>query len=52
MTIVMMGKKNGKDGLQFAFDDPRDAFDFYLDAIRSYREDNLKIVMLEEGEDR
>ena len=49
MTVVMMGKRNGKECLQFSFDDPRDAFDFYLDAISNYREDDLSIVMIEEG---
>jgi len=51
MTVVMIGKKNGKEALEFSFDYDQDAFEFYMSAKEHYREDDLAIVMLEEGEE-
>lgn len=51
MTLVLMGKKNGKDCLMFEFEHAMDAFVFYSQAKDTYREDDLHIVMLEEEGD-
>ena len=52
MTVVMIGKKGKKGtGMEFSFDSAMDAFTFYAQAKDSYREDDLVIAMVEEGED-
>lgn len=50
MTVVMLGRQN-KDGcMEFSFDSAMDAFTFYAQAKDSYREDDIYIAMVEEGD--
>lgn len=50
MTIVMIGRK-GKGCMEFEFASAMDAFTFYAQAKDSYREDDLSIAMVEEGDE-
>ena len=52
-TIVRIGSKKNPFPLEFKFDDDEgmDAYNFYSEAIDHYREDDLIIVMTEEGEE-
>lgn len=51
MTVIRMGKQNSDNPMEFAFDNPMDAFTLYAIVKDSYREDDLVIEMTEEGED-
>lgn len=51
MTVVMIGKKGKKGtGMEFEFESAMDAFTFYAMTKDSYREDDLVIAMVEEGD--
>ena len=49
MTIVTIGRKEETMHLEFEFAAPMDAFVFFSMAKDSYREDDMKITMVEEG---
>lgn len=50
-TIIRIGSQKNPFPLEFKFESGMAAYTFYSDAIDHYREDDLIIVMTEEGED-
>lgn len=52
MTLIMMGRKGAKGGMEFAFENAMDAFVFYSQAKDTYREDDLVIAMVEEEKEK
>lgn len=50
MCIVRIGRVTSKEPMQFSFDSTMEAFNFYVEAKESYREDDLVIDIIEEGE--
>ena len=50
MTVVMIGRKKWGRCMEFSFDSAMDAFTFYAMTKDSYREDDLVIAMVEEGD--
>jgi len=50
MTIVKIGRKEDKQPMEFEFHGVMDAYVFYATAKDTYREDDMEIVMTEEGD--
>lgn len=50
MTVIKIGNKHSTSAMEFAFDHEIDAFNFYTEVKDHYREDDLIIVMEEEGD--